>query len=56
MLQAMKQLHEHQLTSTPDPEIQARIANYELGFRMQRSVPEVTDLRDETSSNVCTLW
>ncbi len=30
-----------------DPEIQNRIAQYELAFRMQASVPELTDLSDE---------
>jgi hypothetical protein len=31
-----------------DPEILARLAQYEMAFRMQTSVPEVTDLSDET--------
>ena len=30
-----------------DPEIAARIAQYELAFRMQSSVPELTDFRSE---------
>ena len=30
-----------------DPEIQTRIAQYELAFRMQSSVPELTDFRNE---------
>lgn len=30
-----------------DAEIQARIAQYEMAFRMQSSVPELTDMRDE---------
>ena len=30
-----------------DPEIDARIASYEMAFRMQTSVPDVTDLSDE---------
>jgi len=30
-----------------DPEIQARIAQYEMAYRMQTSVPELTDLSDE---------
>ena len=30
-----------------DPEIQTRIAQYELAFRMQTSVPELTDFRSE---------
>jgi len=30
-----------------DPEIDTRIAQYEMAFRMQSSVPELTDMRDE---------
>jgi hypothetical protein len=46
-LDGLRALHEHQFAGTPDAEITARIANYELAFRMQASVPEVTDLADE---------
>jgi hypothetical protein len=31
----------------PDPELQTRIAQYEMAFRMQTSVPELTDFADE---------
>lgn len=31
-----------------DPEIQTRIAQYELAFKMQSSVPELTDFADES--------
>jgi len=34
----------------PDPEIAARIAQYEMAFRMQTSVPELTDFRNEPRS------
>jgi hypothetical protein len=47
LLDGLRQLHEHQLSGTPDAEITARIANYEMAFRMQASVPEVTDFADE---------
>ena len=33
-----------------DPEIETRIAQYELAARMQMSVPELTDLSDETQA------
>src|SRR5258706_12807405 len=33
-----------------DPEIQTRIAKYELAFEMQSSVPELTDLSKEPQS------
>lgn len=46
-LDRLKELHEHQLTGTPDAEIAARIANYEMAFSMQSSVPDVTNLKDE---------
>ncbi len=46
-LDGLKQLHEHQFATNPDSEIAARIANYELAFRMQASVPDVTNLADE---------
>jgi hypothetical protein len=46
-LDRLKELHEHQLAGTPDAEIAARIANYEMAFSMQSSVPDVTNLKDE---------
>lgn len=33
--------------AVPDPELEARIASYELAFRMQESVPELTDMSRE---------
>ncbi len=33
-----------------DPEIQARIAQYEMAYRMQTSVPELTDLSKESDT------
>lgn len=41
-----RQLHER----IGDPETNARIAQYEMAFRMQASVPELTDLSDEPES------
>jgi hypothetical protein len=35
-----------------DPEIQSRIAQYEMAFRMQSSVPELADLSDETAATL----
>jgi hypothetical protein len=35
-----------------DPEIQTRIAQYELAFRMQRSVPELTDFSKEPQATL----
>ena len=47
MLARLKQLHELQLEENRDPEIESRIAQYELAYRMQMSVPDVIDLSDE---------
>ncbi len=35
-----------------DPEIQTRIAQYEMAFRMQASVPELTDISKETAATL----
>ena len=50
MLDALKDLHEQQMSAHADPRIESRIAQYELAFRMQSSIPEATDLSDEPES------
>ena len=50
LLDGLRELHEHQFAATPDAAIAARIANYEMAFRMQASVPEVNDFSDEPAS------
>jgi hypothetical protein len=47
MLDALAELNERGFKRFGDPEIQARIAQYEMAFRMQRSVPELVDLASE---------
>ncbi len=47
MLDRLRELHEVQRERTGDGEIDARIAQYEMAYRMQSSVPEVTDLGNE---------
>lgn len=47
MLARLRELHEHQFEGTPDAEIQGRIDSYEMAYRMQSSIPEVTDLSNE---------
>ncbi len=50
MLDRLQELHRIELERTADPAIDARIAQYELAFRMQSSIPDVTDLSDEPDS------
>lgn len=47
MLDGVVKLNEMQYEASGDPETQARIAQYEMAFRMQRSVPELTDTSNE---------
>jgi hypothetical protein len=47
MLDALARLNQRQLAEVADPETQARIAQYEMAFRMQTSVPELTDTSKE---------
>jgi len=50
MLDDLAQLNRMKLDDYQDPEIQTRIAQYELAYRMQASVPELTDLSKEPKS------
>ncbi len=47
MLDATQQLHAIQREQRFDPDLEARIAQYELAFRMQSSIPEATDFAAE---------
>ena len=47
MLDALNQLNQRGFERFGDPEIQTRIAQYEMAFRMQSSVPELVDLSQE---------
>ena len=47
MLDDLARLNEQHHQECGDPEIQTRIRNYELAYRMQTSVPELTDFSDE---------
>jgi hypothetical protein len=46
-LDRLRQLNERQLDDLGDPEIQTRIAQYEMAFRMQSSVPDLVDISSE---------
>ncbi len=46
----LQQLNAQRRSSYPDdPALEARIASYELAFRMQKSIPEVMDFSSETA-------
>jgi hypothetical protein len=47
MLDSLARLNQKQFDEAADPETQARIAQYEMAFRMQTSVPELMDLSKE---------
>ncbi len=43
----LREMQEAQFEKFQDPEIEARIAQYEMAFRMQSSVPEISDTSGE---------
>src|SRR5687767_15721709 len=50
MLDRLAELHRIQFEDLGDPEINARVAQYEMAYRMQTSVPEVLDISNEPAS------
>ena len=50
MLNGLAELNQIQFEQTRDPEIETRIQQYEMAWRMQTSIPELTDLGDEPES------
>ncbi len=50
MLDGLGALNQQHFEKTRDPEIETRIEQYEMAFRMQTSIPELTDLSDEPES------
>src|SRR5579872_5228078 len=47
LVDTIAELNRRRNESLADPEIEARIAQYELAFRMQTSIPELMDFSDE---------
>ena len=47
LLDDLAKMNQLQLDRVQDPEISTRIAQYEMAYRMQASVPELTDISDE---------
>lgn len=50
MLDALDELDQMQSEKLADPETRVRIEQYEMAFRMQASVPELTDISKEPAS------
>lgn len=50
MLDALNKLNRKGFEKSGDPEIQNRMAQYEMAFRMQTSVPELVDISNEPES------
>ncbi len=50
MLDSLAEINSQSYQQLGDPEIQARIAQYEMAYRMQTSVPDLMDISDESES------
>jgi hypothetical protein len=50
VLDVINQLNAEELQRSGNPEVETRIAQYEMAFRMQSSIPELSDLSDEPES------
>ena len=51
-LDTLRELNEIQVRELGHPETQTRIAQYELAYRMQMSVPEVMDITKESTATI----
>ena len=51
-LDVLASLNLKQASTQRDPEIETRISQYEMAFRMQSSVPDLVDLHDESDSTI----
>ncbi|MDG2125296.1 MAG: DUF1501 domain-containing protein [Verrucomicrobiales bacterium] len=50
MLDTLGELNRRGFAKFGDPDIQTRISQYEMAYRMQSSVPELTDLKQESQA------
>ena len=50
MLDGLAKLNQQNFDQTGDPEVQARIAQYEMAYRMQTSVPELMNMDGESKA------
>jgi hypothetical protein len=51
-LDGVAELNRHHLAASGDPEIETRIAQYEMAYRMQRSVPDLMELSGESAATL----
>jgi hypothetical protein len=47
LIDTLRELNDYRQATVADPEIETRVAQYELAFKMQASVPELLDLSNE---------
>ena len=52
LIDGTREINREHLQSVGDPEIATRIASFEMAYRMQTSVPELTDIRDESPATL----
>jgi len=52
IVDAVSRINLHRNAMLDDPEIETRVRAYEMAFRMQTSVPELTDMRSETKEAI----
>ncbi|MGV3605794.1 MAG: DUF1501 domain-containing protein [Planctomycetaceae bacterium] len=52
VLDMLGEMNRRQAEASGDSEVLARIAQYEMAYRMQTSVPELTDFRNETAATL----
>lgn len=52
MLDMLGEMNRREAERCADPQVLARVAQYEMAYRMQASVPELTDLRGERESTL----
>lgn len=52
MLDLVTHLNEEEFAESLDPEVRARVAQYEMAYRMQMSVPELTDISNESQATL----
>jgi hypothetical protein len=52
MLDLVGEINQEEFATSLDPEVQARISQFEMAYRMQMSVPELTDFSDESAQTL----